>query len=120
MPSSACKNQWNLARAEQYLQLAPEFDTLPLLAALLTHLHRRRSAALFFNDPATTEIYPLPLHDALPICRRHRARNHSRCSRVEKVIHAVNEDGSRRRSVGPRDTRVRQQQVTLIDNRATQ
>src|SRR2546430_13931319 len=22
----------------------------------------------FFNDPATTEIYPLPLHDALPIC----------------------------------------------------
>src|SRR3712207_8410847 len=24
----------------------------------------------FFNDPATTEIYPLPLHDALPICMR--------------------------------------------------
>src|ERR1041384_5774213 len=23
----------------------------------------------FFNDPATTEIYPLSLHDALPICR---------------------------------------------------
>src|SRR2546430_9124468 len=23
----------------------------------------------FFNDPATTEIYTLPLHDALPICR---------------------------------------------------
>src|SRR5256885_12075341 len=22
----------------------------------------------FLNDPATTEIYPLPLHDALPIC----------------------------------------------------
>src|SRR2546425_11933873 len=22
----------------------------------------------FFNDTATTEIYPLPLHDALPIC----------------------------------------------------
>src|ERR1041385_1108412 len=22
---------------------------------------------LFFNDPAPTEIYPLPLHDALPI-----------------------------------------------------
>src|SRR2546421_6552938 len=27
----------------------------------------------FFKDPATTEIYPLPLHDALPISRR-RAR----------------------------------------------
>src|ERR1043165_10167957 len=26
----------------------------------------------FFNDTATTEIYTLSLHDALPICRRHR------------------------------------------------
>src|SRR2546425_412717 len=26
----------------------------------------------FFNDTATTEIYPLPLHDALPICQRAR------------------------------------------------
>src|SRR3982750_1640491 len=26
----------------------------------------------FFNDPATTEIYPLSLHDALPISRRSR------------------------------------------------
>src|SRR3990167_5456945 len=25
---------------------------------------------LFFNDPATTEIYPLSLHDALPISSR--------------------------------------------------
>src|SRR3989338_6675651 len=24
----------------------------------------------FFNDPAPTEIYPLSLHDALPICPR--------------------------------------------------
>src|SRR5947199_3334521 len=24
----------------------------------------------FFNDPATTEIYTLSLHDALPICRQ--------------------------------------------------
>src|SRR5438093_7635207 len=24
---------------------------------------------VFFNDPATTEIYTLSLHDALPICR---------------------------------------------------
>ena len=30
---------------------------------------------MFFNDTATTEIYTLSLHDALPICRRleHRA-----------------------------------------------
>src|SRR2546421_8404807 len=26
----------------------------------------------FFNDTATTEIYTLSLHDALPICRDHR------------------------------------------------
>src|SRR3954467_8379721 len=26
----------------------------------------------FFNDPATTEIYPLSLHDALPISRPRR------------------------------------------------
>src|SRR2546429_299076 len=25
-------------------------------------------SAFFFNDPATTEIYTLSLHDALPIC----------------------------------------------------
>src|SRR2546427_8957400 len=30
-------------------------------------------AFFFFNDTATTEIYTLSLHDALPIwCRRHR------------------------------------------------
>src|SRR5260221_11155580 len=27
-----------------------------------------RSPFFFFNDTATTEIYPLSLHDALPIC----------------------------------------------------
>src|SRR5256885_13060758 len=27
------------------------------------------SCLFFFNDPAPTEIYPLSLHDALPICR---------------------------------------------------
>src|SRR5438874_6539883 len=29
-----------------------------------------RSSFFFFNDPATTEIYTLSLHDALPISRR--------------------------------------------------
>src|SRR3712207_9316917 len=28
----------------------------------------------FFNDTATTEIYTLSLHDALPICRLRRGR----------------------------------------------
>src|SRR5260221_4626331 len=30
----------------------------------------------FFNDTATTEIYTLSLHDALPICRRRRSRTY--------------------------------------------
>src|SRR3972149_835864 len=30
-------------------------------------------AVFFFNDPATTEIYTLSLHDALPIYRRENA-----------------------------------------------
>src|SRR3712207_7354766 len=30
----------------------------------------------FFNDTATTEIYTLSLHDALPICRLHRLGAH--------------------------------------------
>src|SRR5215475_15782066 len=34
----------------------------------------------FFNDTATTEIYTLSLHDALPIWRPARAGNRSRCS----------------------------------------
>src|SRR3712207_8226663 len=29
----------------------------------------RRSILFFFNDTATTEIYTLSLHDALPICK---------------------------------------------------
>src|SRR5260370_13247752 len=41
----------------------------------------------FFNDTATTEIYTLSLHDALPICRRAA----SRCVRC-----------ARRRSAPPR------------------
>src|SRR3712207_7144297 len=31
-----------------------------------------RRVVFFFNDTATTEIYTLSLHDALPICRRRR------------------------------------------------
>src|SRR5215475_1536689 len=32
--------------------------------------HHPRLSFFFFNDPATTEIYTLSLHDALPICER--------------------------------------------------
>src|SRR5687768_18586079 len=33
------------------------------------HLHAPLLYYFFFNDTATTEIYTLSLHDALPICR---------------------------------------------------
>src|SRR3989338_7104184 len=35
-------------------------------------------AAFFFNDPATTEIYTLPLHDALPISPQKPSRKRQR------------------------------------------
>src|SRR5690349_23204946 len=34
----------------------------------------------FFNDPATTEIYTLSLHDALPICSSDCPQEHAPCS----------------------------------------
>src|SRR5260370_36507139 len=51
---------------------------------------RRRSRSLylfFFNDTATTEIYTLSLHDALPIysqVRQRRALHQNRVPRNEK------------------------------------
>src|SRR5438067_6305070 len=44
---------------------------MPLIAQL-SQVH------FFFNDPATTEIYSLSLHDALPIWRRHGRHGHGR------------------------------------------
>src|SRR6476661_11203039 len=38
----------------------------------------------FFNDTATTEIYTLSLHDALPICRTVED-----CAMVFNVLHGV-------------------------------
>src|SRR2546429_5885847 len=32
------------------------------------HIHHPTTLFFFFNDTATTEIYTLSLHDALPIC----------------------------------------------------
>src|SRR5438309_9108224 len=48
------------APARLGIQRIPRLSTLPLLLF---------SFFFFFNDPATTEIYTLSLHDALPILR---------------------------------------------------
>src|SRR3712207_8416600 len=42
----------------------------------------------FFNDTATTEIYTLSLHDALPICDRH--------AEADGPLHRVRRPGGRR------------------------
>src|SRR2546427_2197 len=38
----------------------------------------------FFNDTATTEIYTLSLHDALPICRPGRSRPPPSCAKLAR------------------------------------
>src|SRR3712207_7525530 len=42
----------------------------------------------FFNDTATTEIYTLSLHDALPICERHREHRHLRIGALDGEVGA--------------------------------
>src|SRR2546430_12128753 len=63
----------------------------------------------FFNDTATTEIYTLSLHDALPICgldereeivRRHRDRHGSQLRLLGESNGGVH-DAPRRRSCDP-------------------
>src|SRR2546430_13579524 len=58
----------------------------------------------FFNDTATTEIYTLSLHDALPICSRRAPHSSERLAdgrRVEQPDHA------RLREVDPQGLRER-------------
>src|SRR2546429_2038205 len=48
----------------------------------------------FFNDTATTEIYTLSLHDALPICPRHevgRRSGHLEAAITDRVAEAVDD-----------------------------
>src|SRR2546430_1951121 len=44
-------------------------DPAVCLFSMCTRRRRSSSFFFFFNDTATTEIYTLSLHDALPICR---------------------------------------------------
>src|SRR5574340_226439 len=43
------------------------FFTLLILLTILGYVYQTIWASFFFNDTATTEIYTLSLHDALPI-----------------------------------------------------
>src|SRR3712207_9452409 len=63
---------------------------------------------VFFNDPATTEIYALSLHDALPICARHsrggvgRTRASARIARFGASAHWSTPGAGRRLLLGDR------------------
>src|SRR3989442_6507614 len=77
----------------------------------------------FFNDTATTEIYTLSLHDALPICQDDRVpRRHGRLSADERgVREALRQpqagalDGAGRRSASrdPKSTRLNSSHVRI-------
>src|SRR5690606_41275759 len=77
----------------------------------------------FFNDPATTELYTLSLHDALPICfstfcaARLRAcawRTTSSASRLPKSTFSLSQSSSRDRTMEDRkSTRLNSSHVKI-------
>src|SRR5690349_23501922 len=70
----------------------------------------------FFNVPATTEIYTLSLHDALPIYYRRPRRSLERCEGVgaRPVCHEGRRDCEKRKIVWApfRDARIRSEEHT--------
>src|SRR5438270_2436408 len=52
----------------------------------VTPAHLLFSNFFFFNDPATTEIYTLSLHDALPISSANPEAGHTRVSDFSQLI----------------------------------
>src|SRR5437773_4667107 len=66
----------------------------------------------FFNDPATTEIYTLSLHDALPISRFGRERRkHSSIAAAEAWIKEM--DALRTTSEDRKSTRLNSSHITI-------
>src|SRR5947208_11239642 len=77
----------------------------------------------FFNDPATTEIYTLSLHDALPISRCHRPADSSvgagrRRRRSEQGLGMIPHRSRSRRSRSPwhRDVRPPDRKSTRLNS----
>src|ERR1043165_9070212 len=61
-----------------------------------SHVALYRLPSFFFNDPATTEIYTLSLHDALPILRARRRRvRHPRAVRPRRSSRVPRARGDR-------------------------
>src|SRR5437868_15262946 len=66
--------------------------------SLITHVYRSRLLSLFFffNVPATTEIYTLSLHDALPICTFLREGPRLPQAQIEAQIEAMERSADRK------------------------
>src|SRR5256886_9353118 len=56
------------------------------------------SSLFFFNDTATTEIYTLSLHDALPICQSYRRVGKLALIKHQRYAHAHQFKRANRRS----------------------
>ena len=70
----------------------------------------------FFNDTATTEIYTLPLHDALPICFVEKdAAKQDAAKRLSQVVLAATDISELRRAEHHMKD-VAQDMRTLLDN----
>src|SRR3712207_9485179 len=61
----------------------------------MERLRPKYCCIFFFNDTATTEIYTLSLHDALPICARGRGRGGARRARRGRRTAPVDQPGER-------------------------
>src|SRR5205814_9863562 len=66
------------------------------------------SFTFLFNDPATTEIYTLSLHDALPICHRGCGQG---CSGLRYDAHPATVWPRRREQPGPLDSHARSRPI---------
>src|SRR2546426_3346169 len=60
-----------------------------MYSSFLSHIaHSLSSCFFFFNDTATTEIYTLSLHDALPICVSQSLIDENKWNAGSRVISA--------------------------------
>src|SRR5262249_742991 len=67
-----------------------------ILSTILSSSHSSSvstSSSFFFNDPASSEIYTLSLHDALPICLTVNAGNGGflHCIQMDTSVNAANQ-----------------------------
>src|SRR2546429_5829312 len=71
----------------------------------------------FFNDTATTEIYTLSLHDALPISTANACRNHVAHGTSRSKCRPTRGDGRDRGPFGPHDRHRSEEHTSELQSR---